>query len=41
MLYWNGDLSDIMAEAPRGRGDWKASHPHGDFGRRFEGDAIA
>jgi len=25
----------------RGRGDWKASHPHDCFGRRFEGDAIA
>ena len=40
MLYWNGDLSNIMAEALR---TWRLEGfaPHDDFGRTFKGDAIA
>jgi hypothetical protein len=40
MSYWNGDSSNILAEAPRTR-RLKASHPHDYVGRTFKGDAIA
>jgi hypothetical protein len=40
MSYWNGDLSNIMAEALRTR-RLEGFAPHDYFGRTFKGDAIA
>ena len=35
----HGQVSDKCG-GRRGRGDWKASHPHDYFWRTFKGDAI-